>query len=224
MEVVLNGDNAFLQVPVKYQIGLLGLNKQTVSALKDKSTLDIGCGKGALVEYLREQGINCEGIDPQVEQGSDYLIKQLISGIHPMSGAIPRGNDTYEMVSAFQNYSLNRAFTRNIIREQIVAELGEEAIKQHQRLIELGHFNIDEGARVLKPGKRFAIYPALKRLEEVTGPMLKMQGISFTEEEVDKKLARDYLDWECETMGIGEVLKEEEYQKCGLYSRTVISK
>lgn len=39
---------------------------QKIIAYNPSSILDYGCGKGALVKYLREQGIHAEGYDPYV--------------------------------------------------------------------------------------------------------------------------------------------------------------
>lgn len=38
--------------------------------------LEIGCGKGAFLELLRERGIDASGIDPAYEGDADYIVKQ----------------------------------------------------------------------------------------------------------------------------------------------------
>jgi len=217
--VIRNG-NAFLQVPVEHQMSLLGLDKKTIKGLEGKAGLDIGCGNGALVEELRKRGVLFEGIDPIAPRDSPYLISQNIYGMFPMDGAILREDNSYDIITAFQCSTLNRAFTiGGILRGPNLIGGDEEDKDFHNTRVINAHFIIYEAARVAKPNSRIVVYPCLTRLEETMGHMLKMSGIRFHTEKIDKNLAEEYMEWEFP----GEI-PTEYFKRFGLYERTILVK
>lgn len=53
---------------------------------KEKSILEIGCGKGTFLELLRSKGFYVVGTDPAYEGNSDYIIKQHFKASLGISG------------------------------------------------------------------------------------------------------------------------------------------
>jgi len=196
---VINGHNANRNVPVKYQLPLLGLTEGKVKSYRRTglSGLDIGCGEGHLVDYLRQKGFDFEGLD-KLERAEPYFMNQWITGIKG-HGGIPRRDDTYDMVFAFQNATLNSSFSANtILRDQLEEPgfLSTEQKKKGGEILANAQYIIYEATRVLKPTGRFVIYPSLVRLEDIMGPMLEIAGISIDTEPVANRDAIAYLTWE----------------------------
>src|SRR3989338_6815981 len=92
----LGGKTANFQVPLEFQMPLLGLDEETIKSLKGKTGLDIGCGNGSLVEELRKKDILFEGIDPEAPQDKPYFIRQQITSVYPFEGSIPREDNSYD--------------------------------------------------------------------------------------------------------------------------------
>lgn len=229
MNALLGGVSRFTQVPVKYQKTLLGLDRRTLAYLRGGKGFDIGCGKGVLVENLREKQIDFEGIDPEVEEDPDkpYLIKQLVTGVYPMAGSIPKPDSLYDIVVAFQNASLNRGFTLSSeIKTALAIDMGIIDMERHTNAVQNAQCIIWEGTRILKPGQRFVVYPQLDRLEDVMGKsILESQGIKVASEPVDVKAAKEYFEWERGRLGFSDLdAPEERYREFGFYSRTVLTK
>lgn len=224
---LLTKGNADLQVPVVFQRNLLGLDDVILSNLTEGNSkgIDIGCGNGSLVLSLRDLGFDIEGIDIKAPEKT-YFIRQLIYGMKPMAGAIPRDDNSYDLVLAFQNNVLNRGFTiGGIIRDPSQWGGNRGDIDDHTRRLTYAQYIIYEGTRILKPGKRFVAYPQLRRLEDVMGLMLRMQGISFRHEEVDIDKAKEYIAWENQTsLGFTPDVPESYFEDWGLYHRTVLTK
>lgn len=227
----MSGRNSYLEVPVEFQMGLLGLDD---NSLRGKRGLDIGCGKGKLVEHLRGLGCDFEGIDGEVETPNDYLMRQMIYGTHPMEGAIPRPDNHYGLAVSFQNYSLNRALTLSgevksdlaaQLRQIISPDRHDEAMEQQQDLSMNGQFIVYEALRVVSLGQRVVFYPSLTRLDELMGFALRQQGVRFFTEEVDRGVADRYIKWESDYVGIGEPIDDEEIcKRFGIYDRTILMK
>jgi len=230
-ELAING-NAHVQVPPYFQAGIFGLDASLLRQLASMNArgLDIGCGNGSLVKYLREKEVSFEGIDSQAPQ-AEYFMKQNITGMKPMAGAIPRPDNSYELVVAFQNIMLNRAFTKGGILHDPTKRDGESwEIEDHESRVRTGQFIFYEGARVVKPGGRFLIYPEAKRIDDLIGRgMLSMQGITYHSEDVDETNAKKYMRWELQKYGLDEdmqreYLGEQYFEDWGLYQRTVVMK
>jgi hypothetical protein len=95
-------------MPIELQVKSLQLSKERIRDLirMGGKVLDVGCGKQAsLVCWLRELGIDAEGIDPNVETDEPFLIKQTVNGSAQQT--IPRPDNYYVLIIAHQNTSLN---------------------------------------------------------------------------------------------------------------------
>lgn len=216
--------SALLPVPVENQRRLLGLDNKVVAELSGVRFLDIGCGKGGLVKFLRKKGVEAEGIDSSVKVNfslKKYFIKQNITGRYPSKGSIPRPDNFYQMIVTFQVGNLNDAFTVGGILRDPRQRKGASSkdIMGYSEAVESGKNAIFEGVRVLAPGGKFVIYPELSRLEEVIGPKLEAIGVTFKSEEVNHQEAKDYMWHE-----VPYEFPEEYFERMGLYSRTVIEK
>jgi len=135
------------------------------------------------------------------------------------------------LVVAFQNIMLNRAFTKGGILHDPTKREGEAwEIEDHEARVRTGQFIFYEGARVVKPGGRFLIYPEAKRIDDLIGRgMLSMQGITYHSEDVDEANAKKYMKWELKKYGLDEdmqreYLGEQYFEDWGLYQRTVVTK
>lgn len=212
---------ADLQVPVEFQLALLGLNEETIKNLQGKTGLDIACGNGSLVEDLIDKGILFEGIDLQAPE-KPYFIRQNITNVSPLIGSIPRDDDSYDIVTAFQCWDLNRGFTMPGVFRTAVETEGEGANDdRYTARYQHAQSTVYEATRVAKPGCKVVAYPALTRLEETIGPLLRMQGISFHTEPIDKKVVEAYLKSETPD---GMELPDKYYEFAGVLERTILVK
>lgn len=85
------------------QLNFLKLNLDDFSTIPGK-VLVAGCGEQAtLVEYLRANDIEAEGIDIRLKRDAPYLMKQKIKGTKPMPGYIPRENGYYVKVLTYMH-------------------------------------------------------------------------------------------------------------------------
>ena len=190
----LGGKTANFQVLLEFQMPLLGLDHKTIKNLRGKTGLDIGCGKGFLVEELRKKGILFEGIDPEAPQDKPYFICQQITSVHPFEGSIPREDNFYDVVTAFQCNDLNRGFTLGgVVRTAIEAARNGGQDEWHTIRYKHAQSALYEAIRVVKPEGRVIIYPCLVRLEETIGPLLRMQRISISREFTNLITAEEYL-------------------------------
>lgn len=220
---LLTGGNAYLQVPIEFQIALLGLDSKTIKKLKGKTGLDIACGKGFLVEELRKKGILFEGIDLEAPKDKPYFILQNITNVHPLIGSIPKQDNSYEIVTAFQCNVLNRGFTQGGTIRTAIENAGSEIQDDwHTTRYQHAQSTLYEAIRVAKPGCKVVVYPSLTRLKETIGPLLKMQGINFYLEPVDKKIAREYL--KTESPIDVSLIPDEYFKTFGLLERTILVK
>ena len=44
--------------------------------------LDVGCGRGIVVDYLRQSGVNCFGVEPAAAQPLDGVAEFITTGLH----------------------------------------------------------------------------------------------------------------------------------------------
>lgn len=69
------------------------LIERYVIAAKYTSMLDVGCGRGEVVDWMRAKGVNCWGIDPAAPR-HDYVVAQPATDI-------PFADDKFEVVTMF---------------------------------------------------------------------------------------------------------------------------
>ena len=213
--------NPDIQVPLKFQMPLLGLDDETIKSLKGKTGLDIACGNGSLVEELGARGVLFEGIDPE-SPDKPYFIVQKITSVSPFMGSIPRDDNSYDIVTVFQCSDLNRGFTLGgEIRTAFETSQNGGQDDWHTIRYKHAQSTLYEIVRVVKPRGRVVVYPALSKLEEKIGPLLRIQGISFGTEPVDEKLAKEYLTSE---HPFPEMITDNYLREFGLFERTVLVK
>jgi SAM-dependent methyltransferase len=216
----------YRNVPYKYQLMIFDLTQREIKRMKSWKyhCLDIGCGNGSLVEYLRNEGLDCEGVDKTAPK-RPHFINHHITGING-NGGIPRPDNTYDLVLAFQNSCLNYAFQSNSYFREDIEDLEQQRLSpEDKKLVTIALMNaqqiIYEGARVLRPGGRFMIYPSLPKLEEVMGPMLRIAGYQHHNERVLERDAIDYMSWEDIKDG---VTKKRHSVGDSMLKRTIITK
>lgn len=186
----------YKQAPLKFQLGILGLDQKKIRSLEGKKVLDIGCGNGTLVKHLRSQGVEAEGIDEHAPK-ENYFIRQRIKGIHSMHDAIPRKDSTYDMIIAFQNSALNIAFTDtreswlDIYRNE--AESEEELQKFLGEVCQEGQYILTETGRILKPQASATIYPAITRANNIMRMVLQKDDLKFSHQNLNNKMAKSYM-------------------------------
>ena len=115
-----------------------------------KKVLDIGCGLGFLIEYLRGLGIDAEGID-QDAPNKTYIIQQNCFSIHPDPGSIPRKDYTYD-------YILSHGVTPPILdldsENSIIIPESLRVLKTNGEMIITPSFDITEKTlSSIRPGK-----------------------------------------------------------------------
>jgi SAM-dependent methyltransferase len=78
----------------KYETYNRGLYRWYLRVKKYKSVLDVGCGNGYLVEYLRERGIKALGLDFSEYAGTatGYFIQ------HDATNGLPFNDETFDVV------------------------------------------------------------------------------------------------------------------------------
>lgn len=90
-----------VQYPTDIQTHALGIDTKTLKGLKGKRIFVPACGRdGALVEYLRENEVIAEGMDPTLKNENDYLIRRSITTRYEGYGTIPRPDDHYDGIYA----------------------------------------------------------------------------------------------------------------------------
>ena len=182
LRTMLFGEPGQGNFPVELQLSCLGLSIEELQRLRGKRVLDIGCGKGELVYFLNDVGIDAEGIDSRAPEDRVF-IRQKVTGIAPMPGSIPRDNSSYDLVIAHSNPILEYAFTsyKDIIRagkargvgfgSDVDVDLREASVN--------GTFFMLEALRVMTPRGRFVCYPGLNKLEETLGYTLNREGFVY---------------------------------------------
>ena len=157
----VNGDGfEDRQTPVGNQLKLLGFDELELMKLRQRRArgLDIGCGNGSLVnKMIMEHGIDFTGIDKHAPE-APYFMRQHVTATHPNEGCISVDDNTYDIVVAVQNGVLNCA-------------LGDywkpcDTCSKRAPLI------VYEGARVLKPGGKFIVFPCLNLENELLASMI----------------------------------------------------
>jgi len=217
------GDTRDVLHPLEENLLFLGLD----AALKDldgKRVLDIGCGREArLVYYMRRKGVDAEGIDSEVEARESFLIARKITSIAPGKGAIPRQDDSYDLVVACSNPVLDQAFTsfRELNKRRALKESlcdFEEVDRLYRENAIYATFIILEALRVLRKKGRFVCYPSLDKID-VSGLMgncrREVEGIEKMQKMLKANLTKPVLDFlganpgEMDFMGYRTVVYKE---------------
>jgi SAM-dependent methyltransferase len=217
-----------LQVPVEYQTRLLGLDESAIETYSGSKAMDFGCGEGKLVYHLRERGIDFEGMDIAAPD-EDFFIRQSVTGIHPNYGCVPRKDNTYDLVVAFQNGCLNRAFTvGGEIRNPANSGGSQRDMDIHTSRIMYGQFIALEALRILKKGARAVFYPNLTRFQDSMRLSLLNEEVEISSEEIPRDLIEEYTSWEFESTfsGLARDLPVPEgyFELLGMDKRTVLIK
>ncbi|MEK6898547.1 MAG: methionine biosynthesis protein MetW [Nanoarchaeota archaeon] len=74
-------DKSCLNVPLEYQLAVLGINNKVIASLQGKQVMDVGCGNGSLVNYLISQGIHARGIDSKAPEGPQFTRRWVIGQV-----------------------------------------------------------------------------------------------------------------------------------------------
>lgn len=171
---MLAGEPGFKLFPLKCQLDVLGFNEETVSRLRGERVLDVACGDGRLVEYLRQRGVEAGGMDARAPDAEHY-IRRNITGIHPMSGSIPRPDEHYRLVvchSALPNFVFNHK------NDGSSSPFTEENMR--------AQFMMLESLRVLRNGGRFVTSPGFSNLDALKYAV--GEGYRFEREEFGEEL------------------------------------
>jgi SAM-dependent methyltransferase len=192
MRNALFGMPGKVQYPLEMTLDDLGLDEKRLREFKGKGVLDIGCGEGILVEFLREMGIQAEGIDPHAPSKT-YFMRRKINGVYPMAESIPRPDGSYELVVAHSVTQFVHAFSS--FRDQIRRVSAEVALGDFSSVDEMlktsgieAHLAMLESLRVLKHGGKMIVYPGLDLLEEKMS--LEFSGGRY-------HIGRETVEWVC---------------------------
>jgi len=165
-----------------WQMAMLGLEDEDIEKLRGKKVLDVGCGREAnLVRYLREKGIEAEGIDSKAPAG-DWFIRQNVTNEYPWEGSIMRGNNEYDLVISNCVNILADTFSSHQVAVTVPLWREVEDTKKMARSI------LSEMIRVVKPGCKVLMSPFLDKLDEQAMEKLKGSRIEKVELEFIKEL------------------------------------
>lgn len=129
----------------------LGLEEADIQEMIGRKVLDLGCGLGNLTEFLRQRGIDAEGIDAEAPSKSYFMRRKIGS---KTEGTIPREECYYDLILAHGFTPLGLAFSSAGGGYQdfpIVKQEGEAVLS--------------EALRVLKKGGRMIAVPQLDLLD-----------------------------------------------------------
>jgi SAM-dependent methyltransferase len=203
------------QTPVGIQVSLFGFTPRTLKSLKGKSVLDVACGDGSMVKYLRSAGVNAEGMDSSAPASHPYFIKKDVTGMDKTKG-IPRPDGSYDIVTTFQNTTINSAFEFSDIMAKAAIFEGRSNEDLNSVHIE-AQSTILEMVRVAKPGGKVMIFPFIPQIKEVMGLSLSGYKVTFSEERIENSLIRDWLNWEHTQIPIP--LPEVSDERLSLYNK-----
>jgi len=180
---LLFGIPGTMQHPLEVQRDRLGLDDEEVRKLKAGSLLDVGCGGGELVYFLRAQGVEAEGIDPKAP-GGEFFMRQSITAEYPWEGSVMRPDGSYDVIVAHTSNQLANAFSTQMHASRKVYERLSEKTPLGRLLMDAydlgkedsyktGCAIISEVMRLLKKGGRFIFSSYLDLLEEKLGNKLE---------------------------------------------------
>jgi SAM-dependent methyltransferase len=188
---------------VRFQAPILGFTKTVIKSLRKAKVLDVACGNGDLVRYLRRKGIDAEGIDPAAPANSTHFMSKLILESGERKG-IPRPPRSYDLVVTFQNHPLNSYLgPPSGNNQELVSLINDEAFRDsgaHEMFVKdcmAAQNMIHEMIRVVKPEGKIVIWPELSRIEEVMGFNLKMEGVAVSRQSIaELSDINAYVEWE----------------------------
>ncbi len=181
------------------QLKLLGISKKDLSELRKRKlrVLDIGCGEEArLVQYLWENGIEAEGIDPFAKINSPNIMKSKISQENPEVESIPRQDKRYHLILSHANFVLPMGLStcRNL-GAKMLAKKGEHPKNIGRRLDAVSldaQWTVLEAMRTLKNQGRFVCYPGLTQIGEIMGDDFWETPIKIVHEEVPSRYHQEH--------------------------------
>lgn len=194
-----DGSNCNKDVPLDYQLKMLGLEGETLDDMKGKRVLDLACGVGELVDYLCTQGVRAEGIDPRAPD-KNYFTRREVTGTRRGEG-FPAVDENYDFIISFQNPILNQGTGKgklDFLRE-IGLPVGLPPGFAHAHLESLckcARCMILEMGRTLVVGGRTLIYPALTELDEREKELLHHSRLELTSKPIAHADALTYIAWE----------------------------
>lgn len=129
----------------------LGLEEIDIEEMAGRKILDLGCGIGNLVEFLRQRRVDAEGIDPEAPE-KPYFMRRRISS--EPSEKIPQQDCFYDFVLSHGLTPLGYAFSTS----------GEEYQDIPSFKLE-GEAILSEALRVLRTDGRMIVTPQLDLLD-----------------------------------------------------------
>ncbi|MFH1053920.1 MAG: class I SAM-dependent methyltransferase [Candidatus Woesearchaeota archaeon] len=189
----------------QYPIPLILSNLGIVPSILDGRVLDIGCGKDArLVYFLKRYGIFAEGIDPEVNKDTSFLMKANAE-------SIPRPDCTYDRV--FSHYAhFKDGMDAN--REVVIRLIGEDRFQITQgQYVKTMIDTTEEAIRVLKPGKDFVIWPMPRYFIDMNWRYFDQNQIEVRHEKVKNSLFK-----------VDHILLKIDLPLEEFYYRTVLTK
>jgi len=178
-------DNNWILSPADVQVQTLGLD---IEALRKNETrvLDVGCSKeAAFVKYLRSEGVNACGVDPDCDSSESYLIQgALPKGIKEAGNRMPLEDQQYDLVVAHCMPYLYKDIPKlGSTSEQEIREL-EDIAKDISRMhVKRSDFAILEMIRVVANHGKVIVYPAISDVKNMEG-ILNQCGFTFSNEPV----------------------------------------
>lgn len=208
---LIRSPNYEKDVPPHYQLALLGLDETALTSLKGKRVLDLACGNGALVEHMRERGIEAYGVDPRAPS-RDYFASRPVSGKGREHG-FPVADESLDLLVSFQNVPFNIVMTdvgiawfrRNFLVDQSYAW---ERVRLHRRT---ARHMLTEMGRTLRPEAKALIYPDFQYADKGHTPRL-LQASRLEIERVpvvDQESVAAYYRWERDPISRYKVSRTE---------------
>lgn len=187
-------DREYKQTPVEFQLEMFGFDSKALKGLKGKRVLDVACGDGSMVRYLRKKDILAEGIDSNAPSNDSHFMKKDITSMGKSSG-IPRPNKTYDLVISFQNSTINSAFTPWDFYSEFIPE--DDGMKDYYNNMCLqAQMMVHEMVRTTKPGGKVLIFPSQNEIKAVMGLSLSQYNLKFSEEAIPKNSIINWVTWE----------------------------
>ena len=181
------------RVPIKYQLSILGLGNKELRDLEGARVLDLACGSGRLVTYLRDRwNVDAYGIDSRAPE-ADYFFQRNVTGVGNKRG-IPFDDGSLDMIFSFQNPILNIGLKPPYKPQSPITYENENKI---QAVSQTALCMLSEIERTLKPGAKAVIFPNLKDIERIIrqqflgGLKLKISRTAIRESPLEA-----YIDWE----------------------------
>lgn len=183
---------AMKDVPVPFQVAILGLSERNRLPVRGKRLLDIACGKGELVEWARGEGVEAYGIDKRAPS-QPYFTSRNITSVGRSQG-IDAEDAFFDVIVSFQNICLNHAYSPD---RETMHFTDPENIRISNQAQEQAAYMISEIGRTLKRGGSAVIFPYIPLLERYAAHILRMEGLTTDVERIKDKIKTiEYITWE----------------------------